>query len=45
MSGIVFNVDAKRPHVRVGTDEYVTCCDACAEESSPVRASLIRKAT
>ena len=30
VSGVVFNVDAKRPHVRVGVDEYVTCCDACA---------------
>jgi len=32
VSGVVFNVDAKRPHVRVGTDEYVTCCDTCAEK-------------
>ena len=30
VSGVVFSVDAKRPHVRVGSDEYVTCCDTCA---------------
>ncbi len=32
VSGVVFSVDAKRPHVRVGSDEYVTCCDVCAEK-------------
>ena len=32
VSGVVFNVDAMRPHVGVGEDEYVTCCDACAEK-------------
>lgn len=32
VSGVVFNVDAKRSHVRVGADEYVTCCDTCAEK-------------
>jgi TRASH domain-containing protein len=32
VSGVVFNVDAKRPHVRVGADDYVTCCDTCAEK-------------
>ena len=32
VSGVVFSVDAKRPHVRVGADEYVTCCDTCAEK-------------
>ena len=32
VSGVVFRVDAKRPHVRVGVDEYVTCCDTCAEK-------------
>jgi len=32
VSGVVFNVDAKRPHVRVGADEYVTCCNACADK-------------
>ena len=32
VSGVVFSVDAKRPRVRVGTDEYVTCCDTCAEK-------------
>jgi hypothetical protein len=31
VSGVVFNVDAKRPHVRVGADDYVTCCETCAE--------------
>lgn len=31
VSGVVFSVDAKRPHVRVGSDDYVTCCDACAQ--------------
>ena len=30
VSGVVFAVDANRPHVRVGKDEYVTCCDKCA---------------
>jgi hypothetical protein len=32
VSGVVFNADAKRPRVRVGSDEYVTCCDACARK-------------
>lgn len=32
VSGVVFSVDAKRPHVRVGADDYVTCCDTCAEK-------------
>jgi hypothetical protein len=31
VSGVVFNVDTRRPHVRVGADDYVTCCDTCAE--------------
>ena len=30
VSGVVFAVDANRPHVRIGRDEYVTCCDKCA---------------
>ena len=30
VSGVVFAVDANRPHVRIGKDEYVTCCDQCA---------------
>lgn len=30
VSGVVFAVDANRPHVRIGKDEYVTCCDKCA---------------
>lgn len=32
VSGVVFKVDAKRPHIRVGADSYVTCCDTCAEK-------------
>lgn len=32
VSGVVFNVDAKRPRVRFGADDYVTCCDTCAEK-------------
>ncbi len=30
VSGVVFAVNANRPHVRIGKDEYVTCCDKCA---------------
>ena len=30
VSGVVFAVDANRPRVRVGRDQYVTCCDKCA---------------
>ena len=30
VSGVVFAVDQDRPRVRVGNDEYVTCCDKCA---------------
>jgi hypothetical protein len=32
VSGVVFAVDANRPHVRVGKDEFVTCCDRCAQK-------------
>jgi len=32
VSGVVFTVDATRPHVEVGSDDYVTCCAACAEK-------------
>lgn len=32
VSGVVFSVDARRPHVRFGADDYVTCCDTCAEK-------------
>jgi len=32
VSGVVFVVDAERPRVRVGADDYVTCCDTCAEK-------------
>ena len=30
VSGVVFAVDASRPHVRVGGEVFVTCCDKCA---------------
>jgi len=30
VSGVVFRVDAHRPHVRSGKDDYVTCCEKCA---------------
>lgn len=30
VSGVFFAVDANRPHVRIGKNEYVTCCDKCA---------------
>jgi len=30
VSGVVFAVDASRPHVRVANEDYVTCCDKCA---------------
>ncbi len=29
VSGVVFAVDANRPHVRIAGNEYVTCCDHC----------------
>jgi hypothetical protein len=32
VSGVGFSVDAQRPHVQVGADDYVTCCDTCAEK-------------
>lgn len=32
VSGVVFAVDANRPRVRIAKDEYVTCCDKCAEK-------------
>lgn len=32
VSGVVFSVDATRPHIRFGADDYVTCCDTCAEK-------------
>ncbi len=32
VSGVVFTVDAGRPHVGVGSDDFVTCCDTCAEK-------------
>ena len=30
VSGVVFAVDANRPHVKIAGDEYMTCCDKCA---------------
>ena len=30
VSGVVFKADAQRPHVRLATGEYVTCCNSCA---------------
>lgn len=30
VSGVVFSVDAKRPKIKVGRDEYVACCGVCA---------------
>lgn len=30
VSGVVFAVDANRPHVKIAGEEYVTCCDKCA---------------
>ncbi|SRR5258706_10685559 len=32
VSGVVFAVDISRPHVRVAKEEYVTCCDKCAQK-------------
>ena len=30
VSGVVFAVDAERPHVRIAGEDYVTCCGSCA---------------
>ena len=32
VSGVVFVVDQGRPHVRLGAEEYVTCCDRCTRK-------------
>jgi hypothetical protein len=32
VSGVVFAVEASRPHVRLSNEVYVTCCDKCAEK-------------
>ena len=32
VSGVVFPVDASRPRVRIAKEEYVTCCDKCAQK-------------
>lgn len=32
VSGVVFAVDAGRPHVALASGEYVFCCDRCAEK-------------
>ena len=31
VSGVVFAVDASRPHVRIAGTDYVTCCGMCAK--------------
>ena len=32
VSGVVFAVDADRPHVPIAGEVYVTCCDGCADK-------------
>jgi len=32
VSGVVFAVDASRPHVHIAKADYVTCCDKCAQK-------------
>ena len=32
VSGVVFAIDASRPHVRFAKGDYVTCCDKCAQK-------------
>ena len=32
VSGVVFAVDASRPHVRIAKADYVTCCGQCAKK-------------
>jgi hypothetical protein len=32
VSGVVFAVGPSRPRVLLGADEYVTCCDRCAQK-------------
>ena len=32
VSGVVFAVDASRPHVRIAKADYVTCCSQCAKK-------------
>ena len=32
VSGVVFAVDADRPHVPIAGEVYVTCCDGCAQK-------------
>ncbi len=32
VSGVVFAVDADRPHLRIANADYVTCCDKCAQK-------------
>jgi len=32
VSGVVFAIDASRPHVRFAKEDYVTCCDKCAQK-------------
>ena len=32
VSGVVFALDPGRPHVRIANQDYVTCCDRCAQK-------------
>jgi hypothetical protein len=32
VSGVVFLAEEGRPRVKIGGEEYVTCCDRCAEK-------------
>jgi len=32
VSGVVFHVDEKRPHVRLADHDYVFCCDICEKK-------------
>jgi len=32
VSGVVFAVDPSRPRVRIGKDDYIVCCDKCAQK-------------
>lgn len=32
VSGVVFAADVDRPHVEVAANDYVTCCESCADK-------------
>ncbi|MGH7726903.1 MAG: hypothetical protein ACREOU_15885 [Candidatus Eiseniibacteriota bacterium] len=32
VSGVVFASDVDRPHVQVAANDYVTCCETCADK-------------